>query len=227
MISVIIPTLWKPLEIKTLLEKINSSPFVGEIILINNDASNTPDYLSSLAKIKIIDFGKNIYVNPAWNIGVKESKFDKICLLSDDVLFDEEVFKLVNARINSAIGTIGPHGHCLSNTYARSPFMEIVPSDKFWHGYGTLLFLHKQNYIEVPKEFQINFGDRWQYDYNAIQKRQNYFITQFVLKTTMGTTSKLFNQITEEEERIHREVYLNLKKYEKPGLLRSALTVKI
>ena len=227
MISVIIPTLWKPLEIKLLLEKVNSSSYVGEIILINNDSSKTPEYLVELKKIKVIDFGKNIYVNPAWNFAVKESKFDKLCLLSDDVLFDENVFELVNPRIDPSIGTIGPHGLSISKIYAKSPFMEIVPSDKFWHGYGTLLFLHKQNYIEVPKKFQINFGDRWQYDYNAIQKRQNYFITQFVLKTTMGTTSKLFNQITEEEERIHREVYLNLKKYEKPGLLRSALTVKI
>jgi hypothetical protein len=227
MISVIIPTLWIPSDLKELLFRTNRSEAVGEIVLINNDASKTPDYLKELNKVKVLDFGKNIFVNPAWNAGVNESKYDKICLLSDDTLFDEDIFKLVDPKISPSVGTFGPHGLCIIDVIVRSPFMGIVPSDKFWHGYGTCLFVHKQNYLQIPHEFQINYGDRWQYDYNAYQKRQNFFLSEFFVKTKMGTSSSLFKSITDQEESIHRTVYAGLKEHVRPGPFRSIPTVNI
>ncbi len=227
MISVIIPTLWKPHSVEKLLMGVSSNPMVGEIILINNDSTNTPNFVSSLPKVKILDFGKNIYVNPAWNAGVAESKYSKICLLSDDTLFDCDVFNLVYPKLSPSIGTIGPHGLGIINEEVRSPFMVMVRSYKFWHGYGTLMFMHKSNYLPIPEELLINFGDRWQYDYNAYQKRQNYFVSQFFVKTRMGTTSSLFKEITDNEELIHRQVYEKLRNYINPGNFKSEPTVLI
>jgi glycosyltransferase involved in cell wall biosynthesis len=227
MISVIIPTLWKPDSVEKLLTGVSSHPLVSEILLINNDSSKTPNYISNLPKIKILDFGRNIYVNPAWNAGVLQSRHNKICLLSDDTLFDCGVFDLVASKINPLIGTIGPHGLGIINEEVRSPFMGIVRSDKFWHGYGTLIFMHKSNYLPIPEEFLINFGDRWQYDYNAYQKRQNYFISQFYVKTKMGTTSSFFREITDREELVHSQVYEKMRSYINPGAFKSAPTVRI
>jgi len=77
MISVVIPTMWKFRPFLQFLEDMLDSPAVGEVIIINNDAVKTPvDHVLSNPKVRMYDFGKNIYVNPAWNFGVAQSKFE-------------------------------------------------------------------------------------------------------------------------------------------------------
>lgn len=212
MISVIIPTLWKAKELETMLPVLSNHPLVGEILIYNNDTAAQNEQLLKLKKVKNVPQKTNIFVNPAWNLGVKKAKYDKICLMSDDIVFDARVFDVVYDKITDSVGTIGPHGKCIKKFYVQSPLVRIEPSSEFWHGYGTLLFIHKKNYLPVPKEFLIYFGDVWQYDYNLIQGRQNYCIKGFCVKTEMGTTSGSFKEMTDAETEIHRDLFEHLHK---------------
>lgn len=228
MISVIIPTLWRARELATMLPILSNHPLIGEILIINNDAAAQSDELLKLKKVKNIAQKKNIFVNPAWNLGVKKAKYDKICLFSDDIIFDPRVFDMVYDKITKDIGIIGPHGKCIKKFYVQSPLVRLEPATEFWHGYGTLLFLHKDNYLPVPEEFLIYYGDVWQYDYNLIQGRQNYFIKGICVRTEMGTTSGQFKDVTNAETSFHLELFEKLHKtFKTTDSFPSKITIKV
>lgn len=228
MISVIIPTLWKAKELHQMIPQLIENKKVGEIIIIDNAATEErlPDIFFS-EKVKIFSKGYNIYVNPSWNFGVEKASYDKICLMSDDVLFDPDVFDLVCPKITEKVGTIGPHGKGIKDFFVKSPLMRVEPSDKFWHGYGTLIFLHKKNFLPIPEELLIYYGDLWLYDYNALRGKQNYFINKFCVQTKMGTTSQLFKPQLEKEKEIHLPYFKKLYSEYKKGKLLSIPTVKV
>ena len=47
-------------------------PSIGEILIYDNDPDNAPnDPIFKHPKVNCVSFGKNIYVNPAWNMGVR------------------------------------------------------------------------------------------------------------------------------------------------------------
>ena len=88
--AVIIPTMWRsPLTIP-LLASLSESPHVQEIIIIDNSPVDKPPF--QLPKIKILEQAENIYVNPAWNLGVQYTRYDLICLCNDDVAFNPSIF---------------------------------------------------------------------------------------------------------------------------------------
>ena len=70
--TVIIPTLWKSDRTKQLLSDLNACEYVDEIIVINNQLTDVLD--AKVEKVRHISFGKNIYVNPAWNKGIELAK---------------------------------------------------------------------------------------------------------------------------------------------------------
>lgn len=84
MYSVIIPTLLKSELIWKLLDDLNNCPAVGEILVIDNSGR----FKSDLEKVKRVEVPENIFVNPAWNLGVSLAQFENICLCNDDVNFD-------------------------------------------------------------------------------------------------------------------------------------------
>ena len=71
--SIIIPTLWKSNRIGKLLFDLIKCEFVDEIILIDN-AGKFFEHFEALDKVKLVQMGENIYVNPAWNLGIKLAK---------------------------------------------------------------------------------------------------------------------------------------------------------
>ena len=67
--SIIIPTMWRSELIHQMLPLYDRSEYVGEVIIIDNDPSKMPD-LSQFEKVRHYAMKENIYVNPAWNLGV-------------------------------------------------------------------------------------------------------------------------------------------------------------
>jgi len=108
MISIIMPTLWKGEYYKKMLPLLDSHPLVGEIFIINNNVPET-DYetLEKLNKLVHYKTYTNMYVNPSWNYGARYSCFDKLCLYSDDVLFDIKVIDDVYPYITENNGVTG------------------------------------------------------------------------------------------------------------------------
>lgn len=85
MLSVIIPTVQKKLEVlKRLTELLEKDNSVSEIFVINNKPEISLDLRGD--KLKIYTPEENLYVNPSWNFGVSKIKNDNFVLMNDDLL---------------------------------------------------------------------------------------------------------------------------------------------
>jgi hypothetical protein len=154
MITIIIPTLWKCGTTSQLLDDLIQVQNIDEIIIIDNDSNNRPN-CSALKnqKITIIDRNANIFVNPAWNIGVKIAKNNCICLLNDDILFDTKVFDLIDEQMLLSVGLIGLD---MYNATGAPRIEKIVD----WpHAFGCMMFVHKTKYKQIPSELKVMWGD--------------------------------------------------------------------
>lgn len=139
--SVIIPTLWKSDRIYKLLSDLNTCEQVGEIILIDNSNEYAEKIKTIPSKVKIVPRDQNMYVNPAWNLGVSLSKFNNLCISNDDINFDTSVFHFIKDHIDSGIV-----GQSTSNyrTFPSSMNFKVEKIQERPSGWGCLLFLKNQ-----------------------------------------------------------------------------------
>jgi hypothetical protein len=185
--SVIIPTLWKSNRIGKLLFDLIKCEFVDEIILIDN-AGKFFENFEALDKVRLVQVEENIYVNPAWNLGVKLSKNNNIAILNDDINFDPNIFELITEDILSEFGIIGMG----EGNYKESINQEIGPCIDVWHpgindwGWGCFIMLHKKYWIDIPENIKIWYGDNFIKDVNPAPKG---ILRNFKVETEMSTTS--------------------------------------
>jgi hypothetical protein len=221
MLSVIVPTMWKCESFSDFIYYVAKLSIVGEIIIINNDVENTPSHRFSLEpKIKVLNQENNIYVNPAWNLGVLKSKYDNLCFLSDDVVVDLKAFymasEFLNNTENAGVLAICPGQHCpgviedcpeefkhLRYTLTDGT-IQIVPhahtddmSKHISRGYGSLFFLKKENWFFIPERIKIWSGDSIQWGLNEHFKRQNYLMKNAFFYTIGNGTVRHINNIDE------------------------------
>lgn len=165
MISVVLPTLWK-VKFDDQLNKLHESESVGEIILINNDRANTPSWYNSEKYSKLVEIipHRNIFVNPAWNMGVRMAKYENIMLQSDDVVSINYNFLTdIDNELQSNDCLIGVGKSC----YAVSVLNETEHNIKFHDisntvrdmGFGCMMFFKKNSYKPIPEEYLIWRGD--------------------------------------------------------------------
>jgi len=154
---------------------------VEEIIIINNDNTRTPDHDVLLnPKVRLVDFGHNIFVNPAWNWGVNNSKSDKVCILNDDFIFDLKLLYRVDEFLTEDMGNIGlSAGRVdLGQTPLTNGAIDFEPfAGQACFGWGNLMFVHKKHWRDIPHGLDIWFGDVFIFDHPYFNGRQNYFIT--------------------------------------------------
>lgn len=192
--TLVIPTMWRYQPFVKFLSDLIESEWVDEIVIVNNDNKNTPDSpILSHGKIKMFDFGTNVYVNPVFNLGVKLSRNNFVCLLNDDIVFDFKMFHHV-ARVLSP--TTGVVGICPGlDEFKQPPFtsgtIEIVPwQGQHTFGFGCLMFIHKQAWIPIPEEFKLYYGDNWIFDTALARGMTNYLITDALFFTPYAQTCK-------------------------------------
>lgn len=156
--SVIIPTLWRPATFLNLLEALQSSDHVQEVIVIDNARSFRPS-LQEMNKVKLIDHGTNLFVNPSWNLGVTLAQSSAICICNDDILFAENLLGIMRQkRLRRVIG-LHPSSYSSSADRASNPWLEegeYIPQN-----WGSMLFLDKQQYVPIPDAMKIWWGDAW------------------------------------------------------------------
>lgn len=164
MFSVIIPTMWRVSEFLNDLRSLNECELVGEIILINNDIKMTPDSFSIQNYSKLIEIKtpKNMYINPAWNLGVRCAKYNKIAIKNDDTFFD--YFKTLNAvekELNTEDSVIGTYLKYDNNIIRTTNEKDIVFNEipKRDIGFGCCIFLNKRSYIPINEKILIWYGD--------------------------------------------------------------------
>lgn len=197
MISVVIPTLQKDINVlKNLLDSLNRDEKVGEIILIDNSLKGI-DYKNE--KLRVITPEENLFVNPSWNLGVKEAKFDLVALLNDDLALPENFCSSVVEKMSPEMGIVGFHSNgfvetrenITSNPEKTELYLEKAPyMDQYW---GITLFFYKEAYTPTPEGMKINYGDIWIMYCAKKQGRKNYRISGQILYHIGSLSTKSIN----------------------------------
>ncbi|MEV7100382.1 glycosyltransferase family 2 protein [Micrococcus luteus] len=180
--SVIIPTLQKADELPGLVEQCAAHPRVLEVIVVNN--APTPLSWES-PKVRVLQQERNIFVNPAWNLGAREASGEFLAIVNDDVRFDDAAFSLA-ARGLRWFGVVGPDRSCFVQSGLERPRLRLARSSATMFGFGTFMCVRRSDYIPIPEEMRIWGGDDWLI---SQQRRPPGVILGVPFATEMGTTS--------------------------------------
>jgi hypothetical protein len=186
--SVIIPTIWKSEYTLELLQRYLDCNRVDEVILINNNKAETPQ-IPTHDKLKVVTPSNNIYVNPAWNLGIKMSSYDNITISNDDILFDvDEYYNILSqCEMVLEIGFIGSHSENYELKETCEPIVEWYDNQNNTGGWGCLFSFKKKNWKDIPDRLKIWYGDNFIHAYT-----QNIFqLRGFTMQTKMSTSSDL------------------------------------
>ena len=182
--TVVIPTLWKSNRTSKLLDDLKECEYVDEVIIIDNQWDKPVDRLDG--KFRIISFGENIYVNPAWNKGIELAKNECIALCNDDINFNPNIFGLITKNILSEYGIIGQSEFNYKENNTDEPIIEKwLGKVRDW-GWGCLIMFDKKDWINIPDDIKIWYGDDYIFRCNPAAKST---IKNFSIQTEMSTTS--------------------------------------
>lgn len=177
------PTLWRSHRTVGLLQDLDRSPFVGEIVLIDNARDARPA-LPDLPRLVAIDPGQNIFVNPAWNLGAQRATRPLLCIANDDVSFPvDEVLGFVWAE-RDRLGSFGVHPASYAAGEEAAP-PRLEEGYDFHQRWGCLFFLARRSYVPIPERLRIWYGDNWL----AARARPNYSLHTRV-RTEHATSSR-------------------------------------
>jgi len=220
MISVVVPTMWKYPPFLDFLKYVLKLDIIEEVIIINNDVEQTPtSKILDHDKIKMVTFGKNIFVNPAWNQGVHLSKSDIVCILNDDLHFDLRLFFKIDEFITPHTGAIGLSSGIVD--YGQTPVTTgTIDFEPFVNqnciGFGELMFIHKNSWRDIPQGLDLGFGDNFIFDYYFANGYQNYFISntfhyhkgnQTVLSFSSNERQEIYERERLQYEQIRTDLY--------------------
>ena len=121
-LSVVIPTLQKKVELLVnLIKMLDKDDSVSEIILIDNSCKG---FSSESSKLRVIVPKENLYVNPSWNLGVKEAKEDIVALLNDDISISNNFCTKVVNQMTPDMGCVGYSVDYIEETQGEMPTPE-------------------------------------------------------------------------------------------------------
>jgi hypothetical protein len=195
--TIIIPTLWKSDRTKKLLSDLNECEYVDEIIVINNQLTDILD--TKVEKVRHISFGKNIYVNPAWNKGIELAKNECIALCNDDINFNTNIFGVITKDILSEFGIIGQSEFNYKGKNSDEPILEKWNGKVRDWGWGCLIMFDKNNWLDIPDDIKIWYGDDYMFKCNSAPKAT---LKNFNIETEMSTTSDehIWNERKEQDK---------------------------
>lgn len=178
-----IPTLQRSAELWPLVEQCAAHPLVAEVLVINN----APDPLAfSSGKVRVLHQQRNIFVNPAWNLGAREASGEYLAFVNDDVRFDDEVFDECAAVLRRGwFAMVGPDHPCFEPVQWAKPISHR-PAPDFNLVFGTFMCLRREDFRPIPDDLRIWGGDDWLF---WSQRRPNAVLVRTRFRTEMSTTS--------------------------------------
>ena len=221
MFTVIVPTMWKYKPFYEFLYDMLLMPSVGEIFIIDNNPDERPNLpILSHKNVRIETFGRNIYVNPAWNYAVPLAKYNRICFYGDDLIFDLKLFHRMLPHITPDRGVFGISPGVVDTIQKPVTTGEIeiqhspTPYNFRDHlGFGMLMFMHRTNWIPIPEGLDLFWGDNFIYDTQFFMMNQNYIIANLLHHTPYATTTSTLPEVNNklsEENQIYNEVMPSL-----------------
>lgn len=212
-LSIIIPTLQKrPEFLFQLIDSLVKDSSVGEIIIIDN-ATKGFDYDSN--KVKVIIPKENLFVNPSWNLGAKQAKYDYLGILNDDICIPDNFCSKIIQQINDNTGVIGTNGYSMIN---KSYEPESITDNSFrleettytTFNFGVMLFLHKNCFYEIPDDLKIFYGDDYLFFKNKKNKKINYVIEDLKMYHYGSLSSKKFADLIKKENSLFKKHTLTI-----------------
>jgi len=211
--TIIIPTMWFHVEkLKLMLSIYNDIQSVGEILIVDNDSTKTPEL--SFSKVRLIGDGTNLFVNPSWLLGVKEAKFESVVLVNDDIiikdnlnsLFENIICILCEGRI------VGADVTCYTNVESKLALRKRPVKNKLsmGYGYGVFMFVKKSTFLNtpIPNDIKVWYGDHILY-----YKNEAWCFSGVKIETAMrGTTSRINLSGVARKEKMAFYKYLKLQK---------------
>jgi len=165
MISYVIPTLLKDENLfKTIAFFSQIEDDSAELIIINNTKDQRIKHRDS--RIQIVNLGFNSFVNPAWNLGVRLSKNDYVCIMNDDIFMNMSEFHTFVCKNSPEF--IGFHHvnrpENMQNSYEEndSSTWELKVNEDINrrpYGFGQFMLIKKRNWEEIPTDAKIFHGD--------------------------------------------------------------------
>lgn len=213
MFTVVIPTMWKSESIEDLLISISDIDNISEIILINNDKENTPNFkILKHKKIIHITPYKNIITNRSLNLGVLLSKNNNICLLNDDILFDTNLFNFMENHKDKNL--------CGLSMFSEDTELKLIECDEKPFGFGSIMFIRKDSYQYIPHQLLLQYGDDYLYLMNEYNGNINYKIVGCKNNNIFAVTSDAGIYVEEYEKNIidKENEFFNLEKEKKIGI---------
>lgn len=181
--DVVIPTMWKSASLTDCLEKYCSVDSINKIIIVDNNHRDRPrNNVLSHERIEFVSYGRNIYVNPAWNEGYYRSSADILCLLNDDIFVEPSVFDFVANLDFKNIDIIGVHlrgsidnYHIVDHPDGEEKLIKMrvdksQPIGGQAYAFGVCMFIKSTSYRVIPSLYKIWYGDDW-----LIQRANNIY----------------------------------------------------
>lgn len=228
MIDVIIPTMWVSKDFDKALIAYTDHPQVNKVIVIDNCRESRPDYdVFNHPKIDLISYGRNIYVNPAWNEGYVRSTSDVLAIINDDINVSHNIFDMVidfglkkgdligvnlcgredNYKIDDHINT--------KEQIVKLNYNENNPIGGQAWAFGICMFMLRESYSTIPQLYQIWYGD----DYFAQHASAVYAINSNKIKGKISETLKRF---TDPDDEISKRIELDSKNFLRFGHFKNA-----
>lgn len=199
-IDIVMPTMWMVPGITENLESYAACTAVNKIIVIDNNPAQRPAHaVFNHSKVELVSYGRNIYVNPAWNEGYRRSQADVICILNDDISVHDDIWRLASTTDFSAIDIIGVHLKGSADNFHIDRFEDNADriqrlnydrtqpiGGQAW-AFGICMFIKRSSYHVIPSLYQVWFGD----DY-LVQNCENIYVlsTNKIKGEISGTLSQ-------------------------------------
>ena len=173
-LSVVIPTIQKDVNtLNNLVSILVNDEIVKEVIIIDNSLKG---FHFDNEKVRIIIPDKNLFVNPSWNLGVKEAKNEYVCLANDDIKIAQNFCSKILENFTDKYGIIGMNEQEVidtrdidNNVVIDINNVELNSSEEIAFepitfrptNFGIMMFFKKETYVEIPEDLKIYFGDDW------------------------------------------------------------------
>ncbi len=158
---------------------------VREVVLVNNSARGVA---FAHPKLRVLDQPENIFVNPAWNLGVSVATGRYVFVSNDDISIEPTFLGTVLSLARPGMGLIGPHPTCYIDGTGQPPVgpPRLVPTYARTWGFGSAMLFERERWVVIPEDLKIIYGD--DYVFNR-QRHRNYHLYGVPIVTEMSTSS--------------------------------------
>lgn len=195
MIDIIIPTLMiidtTPLNYS--LRQIFASTYVNKVIIIDNSGVGNFQKKMDLKndKLEVHELSYNIYVNPAWNLGVLQCDSDNILIMNDDIFCSKHVLKQISEVMSDediGICSVDTFNCSTAEEYTanvtESPKVEINNTfgNKDGNKTGWFFCVKRKYWKPLPEDMKLWYGDDLIYS----RIRRMGYTTKNITSTQIG-----------------------------------------